>query len=274
MKISLETEEGLIYEIKLSTAMKLGTIKNVLEFLENDANMEDNVIPVMKVRGVTLRIIVQWLEMRREKGNFVQCQEMLKHLIDSTYISICRTGIKAEMFKSLLDVAIASDYLDVPELLQVTIDMLDLHTENCFILLELAHARNQNILNIKSIEEYIDKHFLEATKCEGFVEITQETLESVISRDSLNVPREEDVIKAVFKWIEKHDDEDKSCLLKELLKHLRGQFIKLDYLKTSVIPFLEKVSVEYSMIVKSDQRDQRGLQSDDHTFPQLCRGEF
>ena len=79
MKISLETEEGLIYEIKLSTAMKLGTIKNVLEFLENDANMEDNVIPVMKVRGVTLRIIVKWLEMRREKGNFVQCQEMLKH---------------------------------------------------------------------------------------------------------------------------------------------------------------------------------------------------
>ena len=47
---------------------KLSNISQVMR-----VQKKDSVIPVLKVKGDVLQIIVHWLEVRKDKGHFVQC---------------------------------------------------------------------------------------------------------------------------------------------------------------------------------------------------------
>lgn len=258
--ILLKSEDDSILEVNLTAAMKLGTIRNVMEYFESDESMEDSVIPVMTVKGDVLKIIVQWLEVRKGKGHFVHGPQMLRKLAQGTSTNADNTSGDAPLLKTLMDIATAADYLDVPEILNITKKMLTLNTENCFILLEIIRSsQNQNILCYQAITEYIDHHFLDATKCNGFVNISYDTLQSVIARDSLNVPREENVVEAVVRWLEKHEDE--RCSIKDLLKHIRGKFIDLDYIKRCFGKVMKKEvdDTQYDELsVNMDQSEREG----------------
>ena len=258
--ILLKSEDELILEVNLTVAMKLGTIRNVMEFFESDDSMEDCVIPVMTVKSDLLKIIIQWLEERRGKGHFVHGQQMLTTLIaQGGSINAEATSGDAGLLKTLMDIATAADYLDVPELLNITKKMLTLNTENCLLLLEIARSsQNQNILSDQAITEYIDRHFMDAANCDGFLNISYDTLQSVISRDSLNVPSEEDVVEAVVKWLDKREDE--RYLMKDLLQHIRGTFIDLDCIKRYFGKLMKKEveDTQCELLVNMDQSERKG----------------
>jgi BTB/POZ domain-containing protein 1/2 len=90
----------------------------------------------------------------------------------------------------------------VPSLENACVDFLkqNLSSDNAFMLLTQARLFDENAL-AQTCLECIDKHSVDASEAEGFLEIDHKTLLSVLERDTLSI-REVALFNSVVRWSE------------------------------------------------------------------------
>ncbi|XP_072018224.1 kelch-like protein 24 [Amphiura filiformis] len=78
-------------------------------------------------------------------------------------------------------------------------------------------------------KDLICENFTDVSKEEEFLQLTKDRIVDLISRDELNVDREETVFEAVMAWV-KHDIEVRRCDLLEIVSHVRFALISPYYI--------------------------------------------
>ena len=89
----------------------------------------------------------------------------------------------------------------------------------------------------------MDNHFEDVTETEAFRNLSQEKLEAMLVRDSLNVKNEEVVLNSLESWITKHP-ENRSTSLDNLISHIRAHFLSNKTIEENLKPFLLKHKME------------------------------
>ena len=110
--------------------------------------------------------------------------------------------------------------------------------EQTFKLIEAADYLEVNSL-INSGEAFIDKHFKDVTNTEAFRNLSQEKLEAILVRDSLNVQNEEAVFHSIESWVTRHPQE-KSQSLENLVSLIRVHFLSNKMIEEKLKQFLLK----------------------------------
>ena len=136
--------------------------------------------------------------------------------------------------ENVLDLLNASSFLLVTPVKNACIEHLSskLGSDNCFSVLQIAEQFGADELAEKA-NNYIKTNFSIVVKNEEFVSISQEELVCLISSNDILVEEEEEVYRAVLKWV-KHDEANRVAVLPELLKHLRKDSLAKGFLESEM----------------------------------------
>ncbi|KAG7273832.1 hypothetical protein CRUP_011124 [Coryphaenoides rupestris] len=107
-----------------------------------------------------------------------------------------------------------------------------LDPSNCLGIRGFADTHSCSDL-LKSAHKYVLQHFVEVSKTEEFMLLPLKQVLDLISSDSLNVPSEEEVYRAVLSWV-KHDVEGRRQHVPWLMKCVRLPLLRRDFLMSSV----------------------------------------
>ncbi|XP_064156837.1 kelch-like protein 17 isoform X2 [Anguilla rostrata] len=151
-----------------------------------------------------------------------------------------------------------------------------LDPSNCLGIRSFADTHSCGDL-LKSAHKYVLQHFVEVSKTEEFMLLPLKQVLDLVSSDSLNVPSEEEVYKAVLSWI-KHDTDGRRQHVPRLMKCVRLPLLTRDFL-------MSHVDTELLVRHQSECKDlliealkyhlmpeQRGALSNSRTRPRRCEG--
>ncbi|XP_032483824.1 kelch-like protein 17 isoform X4 [Phocoena sinus] len=130
---------------------------------------------------------------------------------------------------------------------------------------------------LKAAHRYVLQHFVDVAKTEEFMLLPLKQVLELVSSDSLNVPSEEDVYRAVLSWV-KHDVDTRRQHVPRLMKCVRLPLLSRDFL-------LGHVDAESLVRHHPDCKDlliealkfhllpeQRGVLGSSRTRPRRCEG--
>uniref|UniRef100_A0A8U8BND6 Uncharacterized protein n=1 Tax=Geospiza parvula TaxID=87175 RepID=A0A8U8BND6_GEOPR len=107
-----------------------------------------------------------------------------------------------------------------------------LDPSNCLGIRGFADTHSCSDL-LKSAHKYVLQHFVEVSKTEEFMLLPLKQVLDLISSDSLNVPSEEEVYRAVLSWV-KHDVDSRRQHVPRLMKCVRLPLLSRDFLMSHV----------------------------------------
>ncbi|XP_057707437.1 kelch-like protein 6 [Corythoichthys intestinalis] len=107
-----------------------------------------------------------------------------------------------------------------------------LQPDTCIGILNLADRHVLPALKSKAVE-YIASQFSQVVRHQDFLEVSAESLETILQRDDLDTRYEEFVFEALMRWLRAEVDE-RRCYLAGLLAHIRLPLLEPAY-------FVEKV---------------------------------
>ncbi len=155
-----------------------------------------------------------------------------------------------------LDIVAAADYLMIPSLkleacifLKACADFM-IDSSNCLALESFSSKYNCKLFK-QAVVSYFHENFVAVSMSEDFQSLGLKEVKELLCDDKINVPQEEEVYKAMMRWV-KHDLESRECALPELLKCVR----LFSMSKDSLCQILEeeeliKKSPSYTSIVVS-----------------------
>ena len=123
-----------------------------------------------------------------------------------------------------------SDYLMLAGLKELSESFLcdNMTSSNCVCAYYCAKKYHcQQLGNEATV--YILENFVSVSQSEDFLNLSSVQVEEWVSRDELIVRGEEDVFRAVLKWVEKDEDVRSECFY-DLFRHVRCVFASRDYL--------------------------------------------
>ncbi|XP_060055790.1 kelch-like protein 17 isoform X3 [Erinaceus europaeus] len=151
-----------------------------------------------------------------------------------------------------------------------------LDPSNCLGIRSFADTHSCSDL-LKAAHRYVLQHFVDVAKTEEFMLLPLKQVLELVSSDSLNVPSEEDVYRAVLSWV-KHDVEARRQHVPRLMKCVRLPLLSRDFL-------LGHVDAESLVRHHPDCKDlliealkfhllpeQRGVLGTSRTRPRRCEG--
>ncbi|XP_060055794.1 kelch-like protein 17 isoform X6 [Erinaceus europaeus] len=103
-----------------------------------------------------------------------------------------------------------------------------LDPSNCLGIRSFADTHSCSDL-LKAAHRYVLQHFVDVAKTEEFMLLPLKQVLELVSSDSLNVPSEEDVYRAVLSWV-KHDVEARRQHVPRLMKCVRLPLLSRDFL--------------------------------------------
>lgn len=104
-----------------------------------------------------------------------------------------------------------------------------LDISNCLGIKEFADTHSCQVL-LKYAEAFIEQYFSEIIQKEEFLSLNFDTIQSLISKDSLAVSSEKVVYNAIKRWID-HNQENRIKYLANLMKHVRFGLLSHDDLR-------------------------------------------
>uniref|UniRef100_H2XXQ3 BTB domain-containing protein n=3 Tax=Ciona intestinalis TaxID=7719 RepID=H2XXQ3_CIOIN len=124
----------------------------------------------------------------------------------------------------------AASLMQVQDLLALVIQYLsdEISPMNCLHYRQLGILYSLNDL-ISECDRCIWENFDEVSAQEKFLDIDEVEIEKLISSDELVVESEEVVYECLVGWV-KHDLETRKQYFPTLFKHLRLQYVEIDYL--------------------------------------------
>lgn len=150
----------------------------------------------------------------------------VKAFLDYAYTGSAEiTNDNVEMFFQL------SSFLQVSLLSKACSDFLikNIDLVNCLQLLSISESYGSTQLFNHSLE-YARRHFLLLLRSNDFLDMNFEILQKCLEADELNVPDEETVLKAAFRWT-KHKLEIRERHLPHLMKYIRLHQLSEETLK-------------------------------------------
>uniref|UniRef100_A0A2K6MUP0 Kelch like family member 17 n=1 Tax=Rhinopithecus bieti TaxID=61621 RepID=A0A2K6MUP0_RHIBE len=151
-----------------------------------------------------------------------------------------------------------------------------LDPSNCLGIRGFADAHSCSDL-LKAAHRYVLQHFVDVAKTEEFMLLPLKQVLELVSSDSLNVPSEEEVYRAVLSWV-KHDVDSRRQHVPRLMKCVRLPLLSRDFL-------LGHVDAESLVRHHPDCKDlliealkfhllpeQRGVLGTSRTRPRRCEG--
>ncbi|XP_004863958.1 kelch-like protein 17 isoform X2 [Heterocephalus glaber] len=151
-----------------------------------------------------------------------------------------------------------------------------LDPSNCLGIRGFADTHSCSDL-LKAAHRYVLQHFVDVAKTEEFMLLPLKQVLELVSSDSLNVPSEEDVYRAVLSWV-KHDVDTRRQHVPRLMKCVRLPLLSRDFL-------LGHVDAESLVRHHPDCKDlliealkfhllpeQRGVLGTSRTRPRRCEG--
>nr|XP_021511945.1 kelch-like protein 17 isoform X4 [Meriones unguiculatus] len=151
-----------------------------------------------------------------------------------------------------------------------------LDPSNCLGIRGFADTHSCGDL-LKAAHRYVLQHFVDVAKTEEFMLLPLKQVLELVSSDSLNVPSEEDVYRAVLSWV-KHDVDTRRQHVPRLMKCVRLPLLSRDFL-------LGHVDAESLVRHHPDCKDlliealkfhllpeQRGVLGTSRTRPRRCEG--
>ncbi|XP_055275274.1 kelch-like protein 17 isoform X1 [Moschus berezovskii] len=151
-----------------------------------------------------------------------------------------------------------------------------LDPSNCLGIRGFADTHSCGDL-LKAAHRYVLQHFVDVAKTEEFMLLPLKQVLELVSSDSLNVPSEEDVYRAVLSWV-KHDVDARRQHVPRLMKCVRLPLLSRDFL-------LGHVDAESLVRHHPDCKDlliealkfhllpeQRGVLGTSRTRPRRCEG--
>ncbi|KAI5252927.1 Kelch-Like Protein 17 [Manis pentadactyla] len=151
-----------------------------------------------------------------------------------------------------------------------------LDPSNCLGIRGFADTHSCSDL-LKAAHRYVLQHFVDVAKTEEFMLLPLKQVLELVSSDSLNVPSEEDVYRAVLSWV-KHDVDARRQHVPRLMKCVRLPLLSRDFL-------LGHVDAESLVRHHPDCKDlliealkfhllpeQRGVLGTSRTRPRHCEG--
>ncbi|XP_044133478.1 kelch-like protein 17 [Bufo gargarizans] len=151
-----------------------------------------------------------------------------------------------------------------------------LDPSNCLGIRSFADTHSCSDL-LKSAHKYVLQHFVEVSKTEEFMLLPLKQVLDLISSDSLNVPSEEEVYRAVLNWV-KHDVDGRRQHVPRLMKCVRLPLLSRDFLMSSVDTELlvrhhsECKDLLIEALKYHLMPEQRGVLSNSRTRPRRCEG--
>uniref|UniRef100_A0A8C7EAZ0 Kelch like family member 17 n=1 Tax=Nothoprocta perdicaria TaxID=30464 RepID=A0A8C7EAZ0_NOTPE len=156
-----------------------------------------------------------------------------------------------------------------------------LDPSNCLGIRGFADTHSCSDL-LKSAHKYVLQHFVEVSKTEEFMLLPLKQVLDLISSDSLNVPSEEEVYRAVLSWV-KHDVDSRRQHVPRV--SLLGKCVRLPLLSRDFL--MSNVDTELLVRHHSECKDlliealkyhlmpeQRGVLSNSRTRPRRCGGSL
>ncbi|XP_069466164.1 kelch-like protein 17 isoform X3 [Ambystoma mexicanum] len=151
-----------------------------------------------------------------------------------------------------------------------------LDPSNCLGIRGFADTHSCSDL-LKSAHKYVLQHFVEVSKTEEFMLLPLKQVLDLISSDSLNVPSEEEVYRAVLSWV-KHDVDGRRQHVPRLMKCVRLPLLSRDFLMSNVDTELlvrhhsECKDLLIEALKYHLMPEQRGVLSNSRTRPRRCEG--
>ncbi|CAN9497683.1 unnamed protein product [Ophioblennius macclurei] len=108
-----------------------------------------------------------------------------------------------------------------------------MNLENCIGILSLADTHALSGLKTR-VQDFVATQFSQVVQQQDFLELSAESLGSVLQRDDLDVKREEFVFEALMCWVRARRDERGTAVLARLLSHVRLPLLEPAYLVEKV----------------------------------------
>ncbi|KAL7645652.1 UNVERIFIED_CONTAM: hypothetical protein RMT77_004038 [Armadillidium vulgare] len=180
----------------------------------------------------------------------------LEALINFAYSG--KIKIDSENVQSLL---VGSSFLQLTEVREACGDFLKrrLHPHNVLGVRGFADTLSCWSL-VEACNRYLNKHFVEVSHSDEFLNLPFSEIRDIICRDELNVQSEENVFEAVMTWVKK-DLEVRSFHLPELLAKVRMPLLTPQYLT-------DKVATESLIKSSHECRDLLDEAKDYHLMPE------
>ncbi|XP_033111421.1 kelch-like protein 20 [Anneissia japonica] len=149
----------------------------------------------------------------------------LELLIKYAYTGILKIHVNS--VQSLLNL---SSLLQVDDVQAACSDFLkrNLHPNNCLGIRNLADAHTCVDL-VEASERFAEKHFEKVAKGDEFLQLPENQLIDLLTSENLHVSSEEEVYKAIMKWVYA-DKQKRMHSLPKLLKEVRFTFLSAEFL--------------------------------------------
>ena len=160
------------------------------------------------------------LKVKENENNLIELTEITCDALTEV-IQYIYTG-KAKLDASnARDLYVAADYLIIPSLKSKACLFLEesINVSNCLALESFASQYSCESLK-QAVVAYSLENFVAVSNSRDFQSLDLQKVKELLGEDKINVPQEEEVYKAMIRWI-KHDLESRECFLPELLKCVR-----------------------------------------------------
>ncbi|XP_020950823.1 kelch-like protein 17 isoform X3 [Sus scrofa] len=212
------------------------------------------------------------------------CTSTLLHLLCHSHPFSASRPVSLSLLPGPLSCFVAQTLLPAASLLQLNgvrdacckFLLSQLDPSNCLGIRGFADTHSCSDL-LKAAHRYVLQHFVDVAKTEEFMLLPLKQVLELVSSDSLNVPSEEDVYRAVLSWV-KHDVDARRQHVPRLMKCVRLPLLSRDFL-------LGHVDAESLVRHHPDCKDlliealkfhllpeQRGVLGTSRTRPRRCEG--
>ena len=160
-------------------------------------------------------------DFKENENNLVELKDV-KYAALSEVLQFMYTGEAKADSSNAQDLIMLADYLILPSLRSKVSEFLEgtISSSNCLALESFASQFNCESLKEAAVT-YTVKNFVAVVNSDDFKALDFDKVKSLISRDDIIVPQEEEVYEAVILWV-KHDLLSRECLFPELLKYVRA----------------------------------------------------
>ncbi|CAJ0593642.1 unnamed protein product [Cylicocyclus nassatus] len=157
--------------------------------------------------------------------DFTTLEEII-HYIYSGLIQVDAENLIPTMF--------AANFFQLNDLTESCAELLKNHLSptNTLYARAVCSALNCRLV-VEEIEESIDVDFLSICDSDAFLELTIEDLVVLLSRDTLNIDKEDSVCKAALRWVD-YDPQTRKEYVPRILKCIRLQLLEPAFLAQEV----------------------------------------
>ncbi|XP_055355141.1 kelch-like protein diablo [Paramacrobiotus metropolitanus] len=164
--------------------------------------------------------------MKESKQKVIQLHN-IPHAVLSELIDYCYMADLLLTENNVQSLLIAAMFLDIVPVMDACWKFMEdhMHVKNCLMLYCFASSdAHKNSALADKAKELVLRHFMSISQGQDFLEVPKNTVIDLICSDRLWVPREDDVMVAVVRWLQ-HDFEQRRGHFWQILQNIRQSYL-------------------------------------------------